>query len=251
VALEATAQASAAAAVAPQADLAAAQAAFDAADAAAGTILVPGMRDVMEAVFGGFINPGELSISRVISDDDPTDADTDVVLFSGNLSDYTIVEGLIFTEITDNLGSDGRDLVRNVERLVFSDQTLVLVDTGNSVAEGRPTISGIPAVGMTLTASIAGVTDADNGNGGAITGVVDFTWESELEPGSNFFQPIERLGGIDLNGDAFEVHGPSFVLTGAEEGLRIRVMARFQDDALVFESVTSAPVQIGGVAALP
>ena len=79
-----------------------------------GMIIVSGMRDIMEAVFGGFINPGELSISRVIAvtaEADPA-ADTDIAAFSGNLADYTIDASVVpgFTQVTDNrvLGGDGR-----------------------------------------------------------------------------------------------------------------------------------------------
>jgi len=242
-----------------------AQAALDAEDAILGNILVPGMEDLFDAVFGGFINPGELSISRVISDDDPTDAATDIAKFSGNVGDYTIVEGLPggFTEITDNRplplnlppgtpGNDGRDLVRNVERLVFSD-TIVTLPLGsiggNSPAMGTPTISGTPDVDLTLTASIAGVTDADNVSSGGVVdqGAVSWTWESELEPGSDFFTPITRLGGINGTGDPVAVTGESLVLTALEEGLRVRVVGTFQDEDLVFEVVTSAPVQVSGV----
>jgi Ca2+-binding RTX toxin-like protein len=260
-ALTAARDASAAAAAAAQADLAAAQAALDAADR---FILVDGMQDIMDAVFGGFINPGELSISRVISDDEPGDADTDVALFSGNLLSYTITnrpDG--FIEVTDlrpagGLGgggggvnlTDGRDLVRNVERLQFADQAVV-VDTVapvNSPAAGRPTISGTPEVGETLMVSIAGVTDADNvspGNPtGAITSAVAWTWQVELVLGSAEFTNIRRIEGFNGNGDPIEVRGESIRLTLNEAGLRVRALALFQDDDLAFEQVASAPVLV-------
>jgi hypothetical protein len=145
----------------------------------------------------------------------------------------------------DRPGNDGRDFVRNVERLVFADQTLVLVAGGNTPAMGQPTISGTPEVGETLTASIDGVTDPDNvSSAGAVTSAVDWTWESELEPGSDSFSPIARLGGVNGNGDAFEVHGESMVLALEEAGLRVRVRGTFQDEDLVFEMVTSGPVEI-------
>jgi Ca2+-binding RTX toxin-like protein len=262
--LQATAAASAAAVAPAQAALADAQAALDAADA---FILVKGMRDIQDAVFKGFINPGELSISRVISDDDPAADATDSALFRGNLADYTIVDNTAttgFFEVTDNRvpgggggGNggrnvlDGRDLVRNVERLVFADQTVVLdtVAPINSVAVGAPTISGdtppLFEVGETLTASIAGITDADNvtaeNPAGDITGPVLWTWQVELDPGTGIFEPIERLLG---GGDPFEVNTPTLDLTAAESGLLVRVSAFFQDDEGVFEVATSAPVQI-------
>jgi hypothetical protein len=239
--LQTTAAASAAAVAPAQANLITAQAALDAADV---MILVPGMQDVMDAVFKGLINPGELSISRVISDQDQLNAATDIVEFSGNLADYTIVQMGIWREVTDTVvGRDGRDLVRNVERLRFADQDLVLDPPGNNaVAVGQPTISGAPIVGSTLTASIAGVTDADNvSTGGAVTRPVDWIWQVELDPGTGVFTPIVRVNGA---GDDFEVHGESLVLTADEVGLQVRVVGMFQDEALVFERVTSAPVTV-------
>ena len=48
------------------------------------------MEDVMEAVFAGLINPGELSISRVIEPAVGAIADTDIAQYSGNRLSYTI-----------------------------------------------------------------------------------------------------------------------------------------------------------------
>ncbi len=240
----------------------------DAVDAAQGAlndadkfILVDGMRDIQEAIFGGFINPGELKISRIISDDDPENQDVDSVVFTGNYLEYTILDNTAITgflEVTDDrglaVGGDGRDLIRNVERLVFADKTVTLdivapnpnnVPVDNALPVGQPTISGTPEVGEKLTASIAGVTDADNESAtnltGEITRPVSWTWQSELEPDSNVFEDIQRLIG---GGDEAEVVGESLELTAAESGLQIRVIAIFQDDALVFERTISEPVTI-------
>ena len=87
-------------------------------------------------------------------------------------------------------GHDGRDLVRNVERLVFDDLTVVLAAgaagaaaSNNSVAVGDATVTPAPGIlGAILTASLAGVTDADNVSldnpTGAITNFVDLYWQS-------------------------------------------------------------------------
>jgi len=234
----------------------------------------PGMQDIAADVFFGLVNPGDIFISRVISDQDATDGDTDAVVFQGNRADYTIesdplgviadVEPDGFVRVTDNrdlppnlpadrLGNDGTDLLRNVERLQFSDQTVVIpagvagsAGNNNSLAVGSPTISGTPDLGMVLTASIAGVTDADNATG-AVTGIVDWIWESELEPGSNFFQPIVRLDGIDANGNPVAVQGEILEVTVEELGLRVRVVGIFMDDAGVFETVRSTPVTVSDV----
>ena len=247
---QARASASAAAASVAQRNLVMATAALHEVDE---RILVPGMQDLMEAVFGGFINPGELEIHRMISDDDPTNSDTDIAVFAGNRADYIITAGPgDYTEVLDFVGTGGRDLVRNVERLQFADETIVLtalnnLGQGNSVAEGRATILGTPQATMTLTASIAGVTDADN-PGGLVDSLVDWTWESEIEPGEGF-EPIVRLGGFDGNGDLVGITGASFMLTAEEAGLRVRVTGIFLDEEGVFETVTSDPILIAALGA--
>ena len=263
-ALTETANASALARDAAQTDLVIAQNALPA-DV---MVLVPSMEDLFEAMFGGFINPGELSISRVIADNDVSNLDTDIAVYTGALANYTIsfdaVPGFIMVRDNRVLGggggggggggvaaNDGRDLVRNIERLQFSDQSVVIgsiagrtENTSNSVALGQPTISGVSQVPNLLTASIVGVTDADNVTAanptGAINNAVSWTWEAELRPLTGIYTPIIRAGGVNGNGDPIVVSGDSLQLTAAEAGLRVRVKAIFQDDELVFETVVSA-----------
>ena len=159
-------------------------------------------------------------------------------------------------------GNQGRDLVRNAERLVFDDMTILLeagaagsAGPNNSVAEGSVTVTPADGVvGEMLTASLAGVTDADNVHmgdpdftdnpTGAITGLADFYWQVELEPGSGSFSNIRKVGGLNGNGDIFTPHGSEFVVGVAEAGRRIRVEAIFLDDAGVFEIVRSTPVDV-------
>ena len=253
-------------------------------------ILVASMQDVQEAVFFGVINPGELSISRVISDDDAGDLDTDGVRFAGNFADFTVesdpdmafnpldpaanigdffsrnaIDGTLnavpdgMIEISDNrlLGDEGRDLVRNVERLIFEDMTIELKSgvagagdpTRNSLAVGEATISDMTGtLGGVLTASVMDVTDADNVSEtnplGSITGVVDYYWQVELEPGSGAFSNIQRFEGINGTGDVFNPHGVELLITPNEIGLRVRVEVIFQDDAKVFEIVHSAAATV-------
>jgi hypothetical protein len=253
-------------------------------------ILVASMQDVQEAVFFGVINPGELSISRVISDDDAGDLDTDGVRFPGNFADFTVesdpdmafnpldpaanigdffsrnaIDGTLnavpdgMIEISDNrlLGDEGRDLVRNVERLIFEDMTIELKSgvagagdpTRNSLAVGEATISDMTGtLGGVLTASVMDVTDADNVSEtnplGSITGVADYYWQVELEPGSGAFSNIQRFEGINGTGDVFNPHGVELVITPNEIGLRVRVEVIFQDDAKVFEIVHSAAATV-------
>jgi hypothetical protein len=230
--------------------------------------LFDSMQDVSADVFFGVVNPGNIHISRVISDHDIADADTDAAVFTGNRTDYMIESDLLgniadingdgFVQISDtrafplNLpagkpGNEGTDLVRNVERLQFADQTIVVpagvagsAGNNNNLAQGQPTISGTYIDGATLTASIASVTDADNvSTAGAVTGTIDWVWQVELEPESNFFEDILR--DVIGNGDFLQQQGETLLLTANEIGLRIRVKATFQDENNVFEVVQSGP----------
>ncbi len=245
-------------------------------------ILVPRMDKIMAAIATGFISPGELSISRVISDDDADNTDTDGAIFSGNFEDYTVegdplaafnpaipagnimdFDGDGFITITDNrglpVGGDGTDLIRNIERLVFGDQTVVLSGT-NSVAEGMAEIAcdsldpvtNACVLGATLTASAAAVTDADNvssvpaGGVGLASGAnrIAWIWEAELDPGSGTFSSIIRNLGIGVTGDPVQVTGGTMVVTGEDVGLQIRASAIFKDEADVFERIVSNSIGV-------
>ena len=234
-------------------------------------IRYPSMQDIAGDVFLGLINPGDISISRVISDQDALDSDTDTAFYMGNSADYSVenVLGVIadsngdgFIRVTDNRvlpGNEGSDLVRNIERLQFSDITMVVplgtagsAGNNNSLPVGLPTISGTPELTMPLTASIAGVTDADNvSSGGAVTGTVNWIWESEIDPGSNTFEPILRVA---TSGDEEVVQGETMIVGVEDVGLRIRVVGSYKDEAGVIEQLRSAPVQVAippGGAPLP
>ncbi|MDX2307392.1 MAG: peroxidase family protein [Hyphomicrobium sp.] len=230
------------------------------------------MAGFQERVLAGEIPVADLRIVReILSADGATDVDT--AQFSGVLAEYSI-EG--FDGVTANdangdgfisvshdlggvgLGADGVDLLKNIERLRFADQTIDIVDlTGiNSRAVGQPTIAegvspttiidGTFNVGEVLTASIAGVTDADNvtaGNPtGAVTGTVVFNWQVELVPGTGVFTNITRVVADEL----VPVTGPSITLTDAEGGLNLRVIASFKDAQGVIETVVSDASPIGG-----
>ncbi len=101
---------------------------------------------LQQAVFAGLVDPGNLFIIRRIVT--PTDlincgvvtvgspANCDTAVFSGPVGNYTIAPhaadllgNLAYTEVTDNVGTDGSDVVRNVENLQFTDTTVSLVPT--------------------------------------------------------------------------------------------------------------------------
>ncbi len=87
----------------------------------------------------------------------------------------------------------------------------------NTPAEGRPAISGTARVGETLTASTAGVSDAD----GLANAEFRYQW---------------IRGGADISGAT----GSSYTAADADAGERLKVRVAFEDDAGNEESLTSA-----------
>lgn len=187
----------------------------------------------------------------------------DIAQYSGNLADY-IIEGYNaqlgvatdqdgdgFISITDNRANptDGVDRLKNMERALFADGIVKLTLHENKIAEGRATLSAdgnvvaagqvVGVEGQILSASMIGVTDADNvGTGnptGAITDGVIYTWQMETAAGSGIFVDVETT----VADEVAPVRGPTFTVTAAEAGLLIRVVARFKDADKVIETVYS------------
>ena len=107
---------------------------------------------LQQAVFAGLVDPGNLSMTRQIVTPAVGPADCgaatsvncDTAVFSGPRANYTITSPVPaagdapFTLVTDNAGTDGADVVRNVEQLKFTDTT---------VSFGLP---GAPTIGQAL-----------------------------------------------------------------------------------------------------
>ncbi|MCO4203274.1 peroxidase family protein [Aeromonas taiwanensis] len=190
------------------------------------------MQALVPLMMNGTYNPGQLVIVREILDDNNA---FDTAMFSGNQDEYTIttdaVSGVTTVAHTGGTTLDGVDRLTNIERLQFNDSSLTLSGT-NSNPVGEVTVTGIVAVGQTLTASIAGVTDADSPEG--ITGRVTYFWQYEQVPGSGLFVDITPEGG----GQPSEF-GPTFVVRADLEGLLLRVKAHYQDATGVYETVFS------------
>ncbi len=92
----------------------------------------------------------------------------------------------------------------------------------NSPATGAPMIDGTVRVGETLTASTAGIADAD----GLDSATFAFQWIR-----------VENGAQADIAGAA----GSSYLLADTDEGNTIRVRVSFTDDAGNAEALTSAP----------
>ncbi len=211
------------------------------------------MLDLQDRVFSGEINPGRLGIVREIRttllDGTPIGRDFDTAVYSGNLADYTMVlnnNGTANTAddyyvVTDvGSGLDGVDIVRNIERFQFADQSVV-VGGLNASPVGLLTVSdATPTENQLLSvSSIAGVTDANNVSlanpTGAVTGAVTYYWQVEITGGT--FTDILRDNGVTLG----PVTGTTFMPSDAEVGMTLRVRAVYKDANDVVEEVFSAP----------
>ena len=203
------------------------------------------MAELIDRVFAGEINPGQLTIVRELLSADESALDTTVIdtaFFSGSMAEYhwftDPLTGFL-TVIHDPLGDgvigvDGIDRLSNIERLQFSDQAFVLAGQ-NFEPVGLLTISGTVEEGQELTVSIAGVTDPDNPDG-VITGPISYFWQFEPRPGTGVFEDIVIATGL---GDV-RATGLTFTPTDGEVGLSLRVRAVYQDANGNLETVFSA-----------
>ncbi|TFZ07414.1 heme peroxidase, partial [Ramlibacter henchirensis] len=217
------------------------------------------LTELVPHMLSGAINPGQLQIVREILTAAP---DFDTALFSGNRADYTIQTDAAtgVTTVTHNaldaagaviVGADGIDTLKNVERLQFSDQAVVLAPGLNAEPAGLLSLgAGTPTINQVLTVSAAGITDADNISPtnltGAITGPISFVWQAETLAGSGVFQDIVTVGGANPE----TARGNTLQVTADLAGLALRVRAVYEDGHGVLETVYSAPTApVTGVAA--
>jgi Ca2+-binding RTX toxin-like protein len=182
------------------------------------------MQTLKADVFAGNIDPGDIFIKRTIRTA-PAGDHVDTAEFSGPLADYTVVpnpdNGSTTVIHSGGAATDGTDTVRNVERLQFSDQTVVIAGD-NVIGTADVTIDdNTPTEDQPLVASALNVVD---GNGVA-PGSLRLTWQSETAP------DIWTNAGT----------GANFTPGDLEVGLRLRVVATFRDGLGVLERAVSAP----------
>jgi Ca2+-binding RTX toxin-like protein len=185
------------------------------------------MTQLQAAAFAGQINPGSIRVVREILTADGA-GDIDTAVFSGARANYTISapDSQRRIIITDTVGTDGSDTVRNVERLQFADQVVVIA--GNSAPVGVPTINDTsPTEGQALTASTAGITDGDGTTGATFT----FQWQ----------RSTDGITWAAIAGATAAVYTP----VQADVNQRLRVQVTFTDDSGTVETATSAAT--GGV----
>jgi hypothetical protein len=148
----------------------------------------------------------------------------DTAVFTEPRANYDIT-ALSTTEmtITHARGSlvDGTDTLKHIERLQFADQTVAVGDLINQPATGTVNISDTtPTEGQLLTA-----TRAFDDPEGVDESTIRFAWQTE-----------EGQGGWTT-----VAVGSTFRPGDGEVGAALRVVATFNDNAGVIESVTSAP----------
>ncbi len=147
------------------------------------------------------------------------------------LNPGTVKDAQGFWIIRDNVGTDGTDRLRHIERLQFTDGT-VDISGKNALPSGVITLAdatnpiATPAVGDVLSATDT-IADADG-----IVGPITYQWQ--------YFNLL-RAQWVDIVG---EKNPASFIPTDFEVGRTIRLNATYTDGKGFLESVASAPTAI-------
>ncbi|SDS43299.1 peroxidase family protein [Microterricola viridarii] len=105
-------------------------------------------RELHAAIFAGEINPGDIDIERAIEVDQATDS-IDTVVYLGSMSEYSITETVpgsgyyrvLHAGAAEPEESEGADIVRNFERIQFSDGCYEFATGAACVAEGAVALS--------------------------------------------------------------------------------------------------------------
>ena len=185
---------------------------------------VNSMSALRTEVFAGTIKPGQIrTVREIITPAAGTFVDTAV--FSDVRANYDFIPGLSGTQMTivHSRGTlaDGVDVLRNVERLAFADQTVNTEAIANALPTGATTINDMtPTEDQSLNATRA-FDDADGVDAATIT----FSWQAET--GVDQWTPVQG--------------GATFFPGDAHVGQRLRVVAGYVDGAGVPERVTSSP----------
>jgi Ca2+-binding RTX toxin-like protein len=219
---------------------------------------VDSLNEIKSDMLAGRINPGQLQIVREIITTGATAADSDVVMYAGNRSDYTIianangtitirdnvVASLLMTDpaggapILDNrIADEGSDTLSNVEIARFTDRDANGVPTGTftdvflrpSTGTGAPVIvdgnGGTPTEGQQLIANAGTIADLNG------VGTFSYQWQAA---------PVGTLPGgawTDIAGATNQ----SFTPTQAEVGQIVRIVTSFTDGIGIVENFTSVP----------
>ncbi|MCS3743702.1 peroxidase family protein, partial [Rhizobium sp. BK661] len=207
-------------------------------------------RSLFELLVDRTVRPDQMHIVREVLTADG-DGDIDTAVFRGSRSEYeiegidfnddgdnqTIVRHLVNTAVGGVAVNDGVDKVSNIERLQFADQTVELVEVDDEAPVGNPVIEGFAQIGQLLKVqmasdgSLAGVTDADNPDGGKIFPPLIIEWQIETDPGVFVDTGFRGPSFTPATDGEFEV--------GAD--VRVRAIVRYTDANGIPYAVASLP----------
>ncbi len=116
-------------------------------------------KTLQKAVFDGDVDPGNLVIVREIVAPPAADSTSvDTAVFSGARGGYTVDIANGVVTVTDTVGTDGVDTLRNIEKLRFTDQTLDVATRPSAPVIGT-------AVAGNTSATVNWTPGAANGSG--------------------------------------------------------------------------------------
>jgi Ca2+-binding RTX toxin-like protein len=186
------------------------------------------MTELASRMFSGEINPSQLQIVREIVTANGV-GDIDTALFSGARAEYRFgVDSLGRMTVTHTGGTqlDGTDVLMNMERAQFADQTISIA---NVAATGAPGVSDTtPTEGQAITANVGTIADAN----GFVPGNVSYQWQVDNGAGT-----FVNIGGATAS---------SFTPVQAQVNRAIRVVASFTDALGFIEQRVSAATTVVG-----
>jgi len=187
------------------------------------------MATLSPGLLNGTINPGNLVIVREILQA-AVPGNADVAVYNGVRTRYTITALLDGSRVvTDNVGANGVDLLRNFELIRFADQDVRITSAPiNRPASGRPVVSDTtPTQAGVLTLNNADITDADG------LGAFSFQWQTSSDGGFSW----ANIAGATT---------ARFIPVQAQVNTQLRVAVRFTDRMSFTEEVFSLPTDVVG-----
>lgn len=181
---------------------------------------------------------------------DITPGDVDIAVYNDAFANYTVSgpDAQGFYTISHNvvtpgivgLVNEGIDRIRNIERLQFADQTVLLDQSPNAnrLPTGVITVTDLtnlptvtPVIGQALSFTST-IGDPD----GIVTGSMRFQWQ--------YLDPVVAGGGQPTWVDITGATGANFTPTTLFLGVPLRVMATYTDGRGFVEHVPSAPTNL-------
>ena len=196
------------------------------------------------AVFAGTVDPGNLVIVREITTP-ASPGSVDTAVFSGPRANYTITPANLVGPITviDNVGVNGTDIVTNIEKLQFDDQTIAIVPSGTFTPASL-------TFGSTLVGNQSATQTVTLRNGGQQNLVLSAT------PGFAGTNPadFQRTGGTCVNGTSLATNGTCTIIVRfapTAGGARSGVLRVTDNDNGVAGSFQDVPLSGTGLASQP